>query len=102
MRDSGSVLAEYEASYFMASTDTTETLSKFAKSNGARFPMLSDRNGKAAKAFGAFNVLGFAKRWTFYVDDSGTIVKIDKEVSPRTAGEQLSKNLDLLGFPRKK
>ena len=86
----------------MASTDTTETLSKFAKSNGARFPMLSDRNGKAAKAFGAFNVLGFAKRWTFYVDDSGTIVKIDKEVSPRTAGEQLSKNLDLLSFPRKK
>ena len=44
---------------------------------------------------------GFANRWTFYIDAEGTIVKIDKDVQPMTAGEDLVNNLNALGVPAK-
>ena len=89
----------------MASVDTLEDNTKFAQQHNAGFPILADPEKKLT---GACDVLfkegfakGFAKRWTFYVDKDGTIVKIDKEVKPETAGVELAKNLEALGFPKK-
>lgn len=89
----------------MASVDTLADNTKFAEQHNAGFPILADPEKKLA---GACDVLftegfakGFAKRWTFYVDKDGTIVKIDKSVKPDTAGVELAKNLQELGFPKK-
>ena len=102
LRDSDSVIRNFELKYFMASSaDSVEVLSRFKEENEASFTMLSDKNGAAAKAFGAYNPIGFAKRWTFYVDDNGKILKVDKSVNVRTAGQDLAENLSKLGFPRR-
>jgi len=89
----------------MASVDTLEDNTKFAEEHNAGFPILADPEKKLA---GACDVLftegfakGFAQRWTFYVDKDGTIVKIDKDVKPQTAGVDLARSLEELGFPRK-
>ena len=78
-----------------------QALSRFKEENEASFTMLSDKNGSAAKAFGAYNPIGFAKRWTIYVDDNGKILKVDKNVNVRTAGQDLAENLSKLGFPKR-
>jgi peroxiredoxin len=52
---------------------------------------------------GAYDVLmgaGFANRWTFYIDTDGTILKIDKETKPATAGRDLVANMESLGFSK--
>jgi hypothetical protein len=37
---------------------------------------------------------------TFYIDPEGRIVRIDRSVNVRTAGEQLVENLEELDAPR--
>ena len=102
LRDSDSVIRNFELKYFMASSaDSVEALIRFKEENEASFTMLSDKNGSAAKAFGAYNPIGFAKRWTIYVDDNGKILKVDKNVNVRTAGQDLAENLSKLGFPKR-
>ncbi len=83
-----------------SSSDSVEALKRFKEENEASFTMLSDESGSAAKAFGAYNPIGFAKRWTIYVDDGGKILEVDKRVNVRTAGQDLAENLSKLGFPR--
>ena len=83
----------------MASTDTLETNTAFAAKNAATFPILADPDKIASEAYGVL-LLGFARRWTFYIDTDGIVRKIDKDVSARKAGEQLAANLETLGFPR--
>ena len=100
LRDSGRVLKTYDVTYFMASTDSLADVTGFAEKNEADFPILSDPDKSAAEAFGVLSGMGFAKRWTFYVNDAGIIQHIDKDVSPRTAGPDLAANLDRLGYPR--
>ena len=41
---------------------------------------------------------GFASRWTFYIDGEGVIRRIDKDVSVRTAGEDILRQLKELGL----
>ena len=102
LRDSDSVIRNFELKYFMASSaDSVEALRRFKEENEASFTMLSDKNGSAAKAFGAYNPIGFAKRWTIYVDDKGKILEVDKNVNVRTAGQDLAENLSKLGFPKR-
>ncbi|HAJ75959.1 MAG TPA: peroxiredoxin, partial [Gammaproteobacteria bacterium] len=43
---------------------------------------------------------GFANRWTYYIDKEGTILKIDKETNPATAGRDLTRTMGELGFPK--
>ena len=82
----------------MASTDSLEDVTAFAEKNEADFPILSDADKSAAKAFGVLSIAGFAKRWTFYVDSDGIIERIDRQVSPATAGPDLAENLKDLGY----
>ena len=89
----------------MASVDNLKDNTAFAKKENASFPILADPEKKLTSACDVLYkegfAKGFAKRWTFYVDKNGTIVKIDRKVNPATAGEVLAKNLEALGFPKK-
>tara|TARA_Y100001934_G_scaffold170597_1_gene202506 strand:+ start:270 stop:530 length:261 start_codon:yes stop_codon:yes gene_type:complete len=84
----------------MASTDTVEDNTGFAKKNDANFPILSDPDKGACNAFGVLSERGYARRWTYYIDAEGVIQRIDKNVKPGSAGADLVRNLEELGFPR--
>jgi peroxiredoxin Q/BCP len=81
----------------MASVDSVKDNTGFAKKNGATFPILSDPDKDMCKSYGVLSG-AYAKRWTYYIDINGIIRKIDKSVSPSTAGVDLVKNLKSLGF----
>ena len=83
----------------MASTDSLEDNTGFATKNGATFPILADPEKSVAKAYGVLAPLGYARRWTFYIDPEGLIAKIDKKVNPVSAGVNLVENLEALGAP---
>ncbi len=83
----------------MASVDSEEDNRGFAEKNAATFPILSDVSKQTSTAYGVLAVLGYAKRWTFYIDQHGVVSKIDKDVNPATAGENLVQNLQALGVP---
>ena len=83
----------------MASTDSEEDNRGFAEKNEASFPILSDPGKEMAEAYGVLAPPGYARRWTYYIDAEGTVVRIDKDVDPRTAGEDLVENLAALGVP---
>ena len=84
----------------MASTDSIEDNTGFAEKNGATFPILADPSKETARAFGVLAALGYAKRWTYYIDPEGVVVRIDKDVNPMTAGADLVENLTELGVQR--
>ncbi|MDA9050626.1 peroxiredoxin family protein [Pseudomonadales bacterium] len=101
MRDSDQEIRQFDVAYFMASVDSLEDNKAFAEKNGASFPILSDADKQMSQAFGALSPGGLARRWTFYIDRQGIVRKIDKAVSPRTAGAELVKNLQALKAPRR-
>ena len=82
----------------MASTDSLENNTGFAEKNQATFPILADSTTKMSQAYGVLTSFGFAKRWTFYIDEGGIIRKIDKRVDVRRAGEQLVSNMENWDF----
>jgi peroxiredoxin Q/BCP len=84
----------------MASTDSPEQNQAFAEKNEASFPILSDPGKAMPTAYGVLATPGYAKRWTFYIDGQGTIVRIDKDVNPRSAGEDLVRHLEALNVPK--
>lgn len=85
----------------MASVDRPEDNKRFAEEHQANFPILSDPDKTMTAAYGVLSTRGFANRWTYYIDKSGTIVAIDKEVNPATAGAVLVRHLEELHFPRR-
>lgn len=85
----------------MASTDNIEDNTGFAQKNQATFPILADPDKGMCESYGVLSAAGYASRWTFYIDIDGIIRKIDKGVSPSSAGKDLVKNLIELGFARK-
>lgn len=94
----GHLIRNFDVSYFMASVDPLEDNIDFAKKTKADFPMLSDPSKEAAKAYDVLSFMGFAKRWTFYIDKAGKIAKIDKDISPKTAAQDIAKTLKELGL----
>jgi peroxiredoxin Q/BCP len=81
----------------MISTDTIDENTQFAKENGANFPILSDQGGPTSSAYGVLSG-GFARRVTFYIAPDGTIAYIDQTVSVRTAGIDIVRRLNALGY----
>ena len=120
LADNGDKIRKYDVTYFMASTDTIEDNTKFAKATSvtlqgrdgqktvvekkeADFPMLADPSMATAKAYGV--VTGdrkAASRWTFYVDKTGKIAAIDTAVRPATSAEDMIAKLEELKVPVKK
>jgi AhpC/TSA family len=89
--------------YFAASVDDAETNKKFAEHVEADYPILSDPEKNAAKAYGVVDAQRqFASRWTFYIGPDGRIRAVDPKVSPRTAGEDVVRTLEELKVPKKK
>lgn len=70
----------------------------FAEKNEANFPILSDYDKTVSDNYGVLSSSGFARRWTFYIDPAGIIKKIDKRVSTSSAGPDLARHLQELGF----
>ena len=99
LRDSDQEIRHYDVAYFMASTDTLEDNTKFAAMHEATFPILADPDKTMSEAYGVLAAPGYARRWTFYIDPDGIISKIDKQVNPAQAGQQLVANLAALGVP---
>ena len=102
LRDSDQEISSYDVAYFMASTDSIEDNTAFAKKNEATFPILADPGRGMCEAYGVLSMMGYARRRTFYIDIDGIIRLIDSHVSPRTAGEDLVRNLEKLGFPKRR
>jgi len=94
--EQGHLIREYNASYFMASVDPLNENRDFAKKTGADFPMLSDPTKETAKAYDVLNLFKVASRVTFYISKEGKILKIDEEVKPKTAAEDIAKHLKAL------
>jgi peroxiredoxin Q/BCP len=95
-------LAAYDVAVFMVSTDDPEKNAEFAKTTGPKQVLLSDPNGDVAAAYGVAGMGGlYAKRWTFYVDKDGIVRAIDQSVETESAGADIVKKLDELGFPKK-
>ena len=84
----------------MASVDTLEDNTAFAKEPSAGFPILADPTKEMTGAYEVLMGAGVANRWTYYIDKDGTILKIDKETKPATAGRDLVRTMEELGFPK--
>lgn len=85
----------------MASVDDAETNARFARELALDFPILSDPGGKVAGAYGVLRARGHAARVSFFVDPDGIVRGIDRDVNPATAGADIARRLDELGFPRR-
>jgi peroxiredoxin Q/BCP len=94
--EKGHLIRAYNASYVMASVDPLDDNRDFAKKTGADFPMLSDPKKATAKAYDVLNMMQVASRVTFYISKEGKILKIDDDISPRTAAEDIASNLEML------
>ena len=100
LRDSAREIQNFDVAYFMASVDTQVDNTAFAAEHEAGFPILADESKEMVDAYGALMGAGFANRWTYYIGADGTILKIDKETNPATAGRDLVQTMDDLGFPK--
>jgi peroxiredoxin Q/BCP len=84
----------------MVSLDDPEKNKEFAESLGAKHVLLSDPTGEVAKAYGVSGFGGlFAKRRTFYIDASGVVQAIDRNVKTATAGQDIARKLEELHCP---
>jgi thioredoxin-dependent peroxiredoxin len=83
--------------YFAASVDSVETNTKFARSLGITYPILSDSTKDVARAYGVLSPGGFASRRTFYIGADGRILDIDRKVSVASHGPAVVDRLKQLG-----
>jgi peroxiredoxin len=85
----------------MVSLDEADKNKQFADSVGANFVLLSDPGKQNAERYGVLAFGGlYTKRWTFYIDGQGILRKIDKNVDPDTAGQDVAATLTELGIGR--
>jgi peroxiredoxin Q/BCP len=120
LAENGDKIKQYDVAYFMASTDTIEDNTKFAKATSvtlqgrgggastvvekkeADFPLLSDSNKEVAAKYGVLMPNGqIANRWTFYIDKTGKVVAIDTAVRPATSAEDMIAKLAELKVAKK-
>jgi peroxiredoxin Q/BCP len=84
----------------MVSLDDPEKNRRFAESLSTEQVLLSDPTKKVARAYGVSALGGlYARRWTFYIDLNGRIRHIDKNVRVGSAGQDIARQLEDLGFP---
>ena len=100
MAKNGDLIREFNVRYFMASVDKVEDNTGFAEQNNADFPILSDVSKETAAAYGVMSNWGFPKRYTYYIGQDGTVLKIDKDVNPETAAEDIASTLADLGIAK--
>jgi len=101
LTEQGHLIREYDVRYMMASVDPLDDNRAFAEKTGADFPMLSDPTKSAAEAYQVLNMFNVASRVTFYISKSGKILKIDDDISPKSAAEDMANTLGKLGINKK-
>lgn len=99
--EKGHLIREFEVSYFMASVDAIDKNRDFAEKTNADFPMLSDPTKEVAKAYNVLNLFRVASRVTFYIDKNGRILKVDDNINPATAAEDIAKTLASLNVAKR-
>jgi peroxiredoxin Q/BCP len=117
LAENGDKIKMYDVAYFMASVDSVEDNTKFAKATSvtlqsrgggpatvvdkkeADFPLLADPTKETATKYGVLMPAGLANRWTFYIDKEGKIAYIEKKVQPATSAEDMIAKLGELKVP---
>lgn len=94
-------LKKYDIALFAVSTDRPETNKAFAEKLGLTYPILSDPSTDTARAYGVLRGLPVAMRHTIYIGKDGKVLLVDTNVQPAKSAEQMMKNLDKLGIPKK-
>ncbi|WP_148682999.1 peroxiredoxin [Pyrobaculum ferrireducens] len=77
---------------FGVSTDSVETLKKFAEKYGVRFKLLSDKGGRLASQLGILRPTGTAERVT-YILNGGEVVHVLRGL--KSADEHADRALEL-------
>lgn len=75
LRDHKTQFDDSGAQVLGVSLDSLDTQKKFADSLKLPFPLLSDKGGVAARAYGVKSLL-WANRTTFVIDENGKIISI--------------------------
>ena len=78
---------------FGANMDHPDTNREFAAALGLRYPILSDADGRVARAYGVVGPGGFPSRWTFVIGADGRIAAIDKRVRVLSHGRDIARRL---------
>lgn len=96
----GDLIRQFDVSYFMVSVDPLDKNRAFAQETKADFPMLSDPTKTTATAYDVLNLFRVASRVTFYIGIDGLILKIDDDITPASAAQDMAKHLKTLGVLR--
>ena len=94
-------LGAFDAAIFGASCDAVETNREFAISMGVDFPILSDADKTAARAYGVLGPPGLPSRWTVYIGADGRILAVDREVHSGNHGADIVAALERFGVSRR-
>lgn len=84
---------ELGAAVVGVSRDKVAAQERFAERNELDYPLLSDRDGEVAKAYGVRSMLGFANRVSFLIDGEGKIARVYDSVSPRGHAAEVLEDL---------
>ena len=95
LRDSFADLRARDLQILGVSEDKPDAQKKFRVKYQLPFTLIADSDGAVAKAFGVPNLMGFAKRQSFLVQD-GKIVWRDLNASTTQQAADVSKALDQL------
>jgi peroxiredoxin Q/BCP len=82
----------YEAKHivvFGVSHDSSDSHAKFAAHHSLPFPLVSDEDGKVARAYGVSNFLGMDSRVTFLVGPDGKVARVWPNVDPGVHADQV-------------
>lgn len=75
---------------------------RFAESLKLDYPILSDPGKEVARAYGVLKgTRRHAARHTIYIGVDGKVLYIDKKVKPWTAGVDMVRRLEALGFRKR-
>ena len=98
-RDDMAALQTLGARIVGISVDDSISHAAFAKKHQLQFPLLADRDGRVASAYGALSdwlLLKLAKRYTFLIDPQGRIAKVYLKVDTSRHSAEIIADLKLL------
>ncbi len=77
------------------SADSIDSHAKFCDSEGLKFPLLSDTDGKISKAYGSW-IAPYSMRHTFIIDTKGILRATFTNVNPAPHSQEVLTELDQL------
>lgn len=86
---SGDLIRSLRARHFGANMDRPETNREFADALGLGYPILSDVDGRVARAYGVLRMGAYPSRWTFFIGEDGRIKAIDRNVRVLSHGRDV-------------